>query len=369
MQKNKKALFLTLKIFSATGGIEKVCRIVSKALNESGFNLKVFSMYDTVIPNEKYFPSHIFTGFSNNKISFILKSFKEGIQNKIVILSHINLLSVGYFIKLFSPKTQIVLFAHGVEVWQPLSAIKKKMLKKCDKILSVSNHTKRKIVEFNDVDTLKCEVLNNCLDPFLENEENLNEYNTLLNKYKFSKGDFILLTVTRIAEDEQYKGHDKVIEALGKIINEFPNVRYLIAGKYDPSEKKRLDDLIKKNNVHHAVIFTGYIPDEELPGYYNMADVFIMPSKGEGFGIVFIEAMYYGLPIIAGNKDGSADALLNGRLGLLVDPDNEDEIVSAIKKVIKNPTNQIPDNNLLLDNFGFDKYKKHLALLISYNAL
>lgn len=364
MQKNKKILFLTLKVFSTTGGIEKVCRIAGKALYESDFSVKIFSMYDAIMPNEKYFPLQIFTGFCNNKISFILKSFREGIRNKIVILSHINLLSIGYFIKLFSPKTQLVLFAHGIEVWQPLSVIKKKMLKKCDKILAVSNYTKNKLTEVNDVNAAKCDVLNNCLDPFFAEEENVDGYNTLYDKYKLSKDNFILLTVTRIAADEQYKGYDKVIDAMSKIIKDFPNVRYIIAGKYDLSEKNRLDSLVEKNNLSHAIIFTGFISDKQLSAYYRMADVFIMPSVGEGFGIVFIEAMYYGLPVIAGNKDGSVDALLNGRLGLMVDPDKEEEIILAVKKIINDRTDFIPDNNMLMEKFGYSIYKENVKEIL-----
>jgi phosphatidyl-myo-inositol dimannoside synthase len=85
-----------------------------------------------------------------------------------------------------------------------------------------------------------------------------------------------------------------------------------------------------------------------------------MPSKKEGFGIVFIEAMYYNLPVIAGNKDGSVDALLNGKLGLLVDPDSQEEINNAIKKIINHEESFLPDHNLLMQNFSFGSYKNNL---------
>ena len=85
-----------------------------------------------------------------------------------------------------------------------------------------------------------------------------------------------------------------------------------------------------------------------------------MPSYGEGFGIVFIEAMYYGLPVIAGNKDGSVDALLNGKLGLLVNPDKPEEITLAIKKVIDNKSAFKPDYNLLMQNFSYKVYKEKI---------
>ncbi|MBA7664368.1 GDP-mannose-dependent alpha-(1-6)-phosphatidylinositol monomannoside mannosyltransferase [subsurface metagenome] len=78
------------------------------------------------------------------------------------------------------------------------------------------------------------------------------------------------------------------------------------------------------------VILTGYVPDNKLVDYYNLCDVFVMPSKKEGFGIVFLEALACGKPVIAGNKDGSVDAILNGNLGALVDPDNLEQITESI---------------------------------------
>lgn len=81
-------------------------------------------------------------------------------------------------------------------------------------------------------------------------------------------------------------------------------------------------------------MLTGFIPDHELEDHYNLCDVFAMPSKGEGFGIVFLEAMACGKPVLAGNKDGSVDAVLNGELGVLVDPDDVAQITEALRLVL-----------------------------------
>jgi phosphatidylinositol alpha-1,6-mannosyltransferase len=113
-------------------------------------------------------------------------------------------------------------------------------------------------------------------------------------------------------------------------------------------------------NLNNAVALAGYIPEEELSAHYNLADLYIMPSLGEGFGIVFIEAMFNELPVIGGNKDGSVDALLNGKLGLLVDPDNPGEITLAIKKVINNISEYKPDQTLLMQNFSYEVYKEKI---------
>jgi glycosyltransferase involved in cell wall biosynthesis len=83
-----------------------------------------------------------------------------------------------------------------------------------------------------------------------------------------------------------------------------------------------------------------------------------MPSEKEGFGIVFIEAMYYNKPVIAGNKDGSTDALLDGKLGLLVNPESLEEVTCAITRMIDHKEQYLPDRELLMENFSFPVYKE-----------
>jgi glycosyltransferase involved in cell wall biosynthesis len=122
------------------------------------------------------------------------------------------------------------------------------------------------------------------------------------------------------------------------------------------------------------VILTGFIPDDELVFYYNLCDCFVMPSKCEGFGMVFLEALACGKPVIAGNKDGSVDAVLDGELGVLVDPDNKDQIKDAIVDILKR---EVPEN--LLDGeylrkrvtqaYGFDKFKERLKGIIESTPL
>jgi glycosyltransferase involved in cell wall biosynthesis len=364
-------LFLTLKIFSATGGIEKVNRIAGKALYEineaSGKkDFKLYSMYDSNEDNvaNKYFNNSAFEGFNENTARFIYKSVRTGIKADVVVLSHINLLIVGFCIKIFSPKTKLILIAHGIEVWKSFPTWKKFMLKKCDLILPVSKFTKDTMTTLNTFPENQFKVLNNCLDPFLSAPLTADKDERLLSKYELTKDNIILMTLTRLSANEKYKGHDNVLHALKKMIVTDPSIRYLLVGKYDASEKKRLDKLITDLDLNKYVVFAGFVLDEEIAAHYNLADIYIMPSKKEGFGIVFIEALYYGKPVIAGNKDGSVDALCNGQLGLLIDPDNEADIINAVDKVIKNKAAYIPDQNLLMKKFSYESYKNNLKEIL-----
>ncbi len=367
----KSVLFLTLRVFSATGGIEKVCRVAGKALNEitesedSDFHL--FSMYDQ--SEEilgKYIPAKKFSGFANNKIKFTISSYLKGMGTDTVILSHINLLSIGFLIKLFSPKTRLILIAHGIEVWKPFSGIRKIMLSRCDLILPVSDFTKEKMKQLGGFAESKFIVHNNCLDPFLPEPSKHHKDVNLQKRYGFTNDHTILLTLTRISDKEQYKGYDHVLNSMKELLGIFPQLRYLIVGKYDAIEKKRMDRIIAELGIGEQVVFAGFIPDEALAAHFHLSDIYVMPSKKEGFGIVFIEAMHYGLPVIAGNKDGSVDALGKGSLGVLVNPDSQLEITDAIKKVMEEKMKYIPDHVLLMEKFSYAVYKSNLEKILNF---
>ncbi|MEO6329516.1 MAG: glycosyltransferase family 4 protein, partial [Ginsengibacter sp.] len=198
---HKRVLFLTLKVFSATGGIERVCCMAAKAMYEMTFeqpvSLKVFSMYDKSpdADDNKYFPSEMFRGFGVNKIKFIRASVFAGSKSDIVILSHINLLLAGWLIKKVSPGVRLILFAHGIEVWKPLKKYIRVMLNSCDTIISVSNYTRAKIKEVHQYPSEKCMVLNNCIDPFLPLPSQGSGQDSLLKKYSLNKTDKILFTL------------------------------------------------------------------------------------------------------------------------------------------------------------------------------
>lgn len=369
--KHKRILFLTLRIFSATGGIEKVCRILGKALFENTFcgncSLEIYSSHDSSnqAKNNRYFPSDIFSGFENKRLEFLNDSFYRGLKSDVVILSHINLLPIGWLIKLFSPNTKLLMLAHGIEVWSLPLGLKKKMLGSCDEILCVSQFTKDEMIKLHGGDAKKYTVLNNCLDPFLPTLNKQIDKAALRSKYGFKPFDKILFTLTRMDATERYKGYDRVLQAMSLLIKEMPDLKYIIGGSYDEIEKKKIDALISELGLKDNVMIAGFIPDSDLKDYFLMSDLYVMPSYNEGFGIVFIEAMYHGLPVIAGNKDGSVDALLDGKLGTLIDPMDIESLKNAMKDNFENSKNKKVDNEVLMAHFGYDVYKEKLSVILN----
>lgn len=351
-------LFLTLKTFSDAGGIEKVCRIASKVFydlsRDKAVDFNLYSLHDKdTASTEPYLPKKNFLSFGGNKYSFVRKSVLKGISSKTVIISHINLALPAYLIKILSPKTRVIVLAHGIEVWNKLSGIKKKLITKADLVIAVSNFTRNKIDGENLINRIT--IINNCIDPFLRQPSI--DRKIIRSRLGLNENDLVLLTVSRISSKEQNKNYDKVLVAMQKIKPQLPNLNYVFIGKYEKTEKERLEKLVADLGLTNKVHFTGYITDADLPSYYNAADLYVMPSKKEGFGITFIEAMYYGLPVLGGKSDGSVDALMNGKLGTLVDPERQDEITMGIARILSNLESFRPDHQLLLEHFGYDTYK------------
>ena len=331
MSQPKKVILFTLQTFSTTGGIQKMTRILSYSLNRlalrNNWDFKLWSVYDApedLMP--QYLSPENFRGFKVDRKKFLLEAiFKRG-KTDLIILTHINLAVIGLLIKLINPKTKVWLIAHGIEVWRPLSLIQKSFLKRCDKVICVSKFTRQQMISKQLTDADKYVVLNNVVDPFMKLPVKFLKPAHLLKRYDISINAPVIFTLTRLASSEQYKGHDQVIRAVSHLKIKFPDIKYILAGQYDLKEKLRIEQLVSEFKVQDHVIITGFIAEHELADHFLIAELFVLPSKKEGFGTVFIEALACGLPVICGNVDGSIDAICNGELGKAINPDNLSEL-------------------------------------------
>ncbi len=329
-----RVLFLGLKIFS-TGGIEQVCKNWLFALTSLHQNKRIkfstISMYDSVI-DERYVNKNIITLCEGNKWMFGLNAIWSSIRSDMVIIPHLNLSLFVLIAKLVNPKLKVVVQLHGIEAWANLSGVQERLLLQADKVLAVSNFTLNNIVERYPQLKSKAIVLSNSLDPFqsfvIDEKIKIN----FRKKIGIAENEKLVITVGRLSHEEGYKGYDKTLEALYKLKDN--SVVYHIIGKYDEIEKQRIFDLLIKFDLIDNVKLVGYISDEELNMYYQASDLFVMPSKGEGFGLVFIDAMANGLRVIGGNVDGSVDAISQLSESSLVNPDDIDELSETIKMML-----------------------------------
>ncbi|WP_428328429.1 glycosyltransferase family 4 protein [Mucilaginibacter sp.] len=370
---SKKVILYTLQTFSTTGGIQKMTRTLAHSLNilaqRNNWDFKLWSAYDKkndLMP--QYLPAENFRGFGINRIGFVLKTMVAAQKPDIIILSHINLAIIGLLIKTINPKCKIWLIAHGIEVWRPLSIFKNMFLKRCDKIICVSNFTRQQMISRHNTVPENCIVLNNAVDPFMKLPETFTKPAHLLSRYWLNDKTPVIFTLTRLASTEQYKGHDQVIKVISKLKSQFPDIRYILAGQYDHDEEIRIQKLISAYKVDEQVILTGFIEEHELVDHFLLADMFVLPSKKEGFGIVFIEALACGLPVICGNADGSVDAICNGELGKAINVDDINELETALTDHLTKPLTEIKRQELqrkCLMHFNENDYMDKLEKILT----
>jgi phosphatidylinositol alpha-1,6-mannosyltransferase len=215
-----------------------------------------------------------------------------------------------------------VVFAHGIDIWTPLGRPARWAIRRADLIICVSRFTADRAVRANGISPRKVRVLPNCLDPAL----------ALGATTERQESGPSLLTVGRLDLAEQYKGHDYVIRALPALLARFPGLTYDIVG--DGDWRPVLQELAQQEGVAAAVRFHGRVLEAELGAHYARSTIFVMPSRGEGFGIVYLEAMSHAKPVIAGNQDASMEVVRDGETGLVVDPTNVSDLVRGIEQLL-----------------------------------
>jgi glycosyltransferase involved in cell wall biosynthesis len=207
--------------------------------------------------------------------------------------------------------------------WLNDATVGKQVLKSADKIITVSNATKRYVLSLG-ANPQKTSVLHNGVDidrfkPNLENRA------TIRRKLNISDDATVILTVRRLV----YKnGIDTLLESAQIAAKQNPKLVFLAVGKGPDLEP--VQTRIRQFEITNNFKLAGFVPDAELPAFYNAADLFILPSKsGEGLPLVALEAMSSGLPVIATNVGGIKEVMLKDN-GNLVPPDNPEKMAKAV---------------------------------------
>ncbi|MBD2335786.1 glycosyltransferase family 4 protein [Calothrix sp. FACHB-156] len=360
------------EIFQFKGGIQVYSAFLLEALQQiyPKQDYYIFLKQDTHCSPNYSFKAHTQLHFAG-VWSLTLRTFVFAAQilgygiwqhPSLIITSHLNFSFPAYLLKwLLGIPYGVV--AHGIEVWNLQNSTRKLALKHADIILAVSHYTRDRLLQEQDLDPQKVVVLPNTFDA--ENFQIAPKPDYLLKRYGLNPQQPIILTVARLSQSEQYKGYDKILAALPQICQAIPHVHYVLVGKGD--DEPRIKQLISQYQLQDRVTLTGFVPDEELSSHYHMCDIFAMPSKGEGFGIVYLEALACGKPTLAGNQDGAQDALCQGELGVLVDPDDIEAIAQALIQILQGTHS----NSLLyqpevlrekvIEKFGFESFKQTLG--------
>lgn len=267
-----------------------------------------------------------------------------------VICGHINLLPVAALLKTLTGAS-LILEAYGIDAWQRPRGVRSWGIQKIDLVIAISRFTREKFISWSGLEAHRVKVVPNAVH--LERYRQTGKPAYLVGRYRL-EGKRVLLTVGRLPGNERYKGQDRIIKLLPALADKFPNLVYVIAG--DGSDRARLEALVDKMALRARVVFTGKISEQEKTDHYNLADAFAMPSLSEGFGFVFLEAAACGVPVLGGSRDGSRDALVDGRLGVMVDPENSDELFKGLEEILRQDK-RIPE---ALAQFDFPRFKKQI---------
>ncbi len=357
-------------IFAFKGGIQVYSGFLLKALQNSHPHIQyeVFLKHDTYASanfiNSTQFHCAGTFPLAVRTLVFAAQILGHGLwqRPRLVIATHLNFTPAAYCLKrMIGVPYWIVV--HGVESWNIQRPALKRALYHADRILAVSHYTRDRLLNEQHLDPTKISVLPNTFDATRFHIAPKPQY--LLKRYNLTEQQPIILTVARLESSEQYKGYDHILQALPEIRRQIPQVHYILVGK--GSDRARIEQLITKLNLQDCVTLTGLVPDEEMCDHYNLCDVFAMPSKGEGFGIVYLEALACGKPTLGGNQDGAIDALCQGKLGALVDPDDVDAIAKMLIQILQaNHSNSLlyqPEilRQNIIDTFGVERFKQTLT--------
>jgi len=202
-----------------------------------------------------------------------------------------------------------VVMTHGKEVWEPLPLLSRIALQQAQQIWTVSRYSRDRAAASNQLERAKIQLLPCPVDGdrFTPGSKSPD----LMEKYQLVDSQ-VILTVARLWSGDIYKGVDVTIRALPAIAQAVPHVKYLVIGRGD--DQPRLAKLAADLGMGDRVVFAGFVSTADLPDHYRLADAYVMPSQ-EGFGIVYLEAMACGIPVLSGDADGSADPLQDGLLG------------------------------------------------------
>jgi phosphatidylinositol alpha-1,6-mannosyltransferase len=325
----------------SAGGVQRAGRHVAavawKFAAERGFACSFLSLNDPLGLHTVRVGPHEFlvSGYARNKLQFVFAALRAaGRQPLLVIALHPHLAPVVAAMRLRSRNFRSIVFAHGLEVWQPLGWPRGPALRSADLVIAPSSNTAQHLIFEQQIPTDRIHRLAWGLDP--EFEARLGTPDPPSRPADFPERSRIILTVGRWDPTERYKGADTLISAMPHLLRTVPDAVLVLAGEGE--DRPRLEQLARDSGVADHIHFLFGLKQEELFACYAHCDVFALPSRGEGFGLVFLEAMACAKPVIGGAHGGTPDVVEDGVTGLLVPHGDAAPLSDALESLLADPS-------------------------------
>jgi phosphatidylinositol alpha-1,6-mannosyltransferase len=248
----------------------------------------------------------------------------------------------------------------GIEAWDPeLSANRRKALRNASARIAISRYTADRVSTAHpDIGPILV-----CPLALLSKESTNGDVDrTLLESIRKPS----VLIVGRMSRSERYKGHDELLECWSEVLRRVPTAQLVIVGTGDDAHRLRAK--AKALGVSENVLFTGFVSDGTLVALRQLVAAFALPSRGEGFGLVYLEAMRAGLPCLGGTEDAARDVIVDGETGILVKPSSRGALSDALVRLLTDPEMRsafgIAGRKRFEQEFTFEHYCARLRVLL-----
>lgn len=302
------------------------------------------------------------------KISFVFRVLEAYVLQRpdIVSCGHLNFSPLCLVFK-YLFKTRYTLTLYGIEIPAIRGWVRKKAATGAVFLITISDYAQSLILRQLPDAKDRIFMLPSAVDGDVFR---IKSKNRQLQALHGLVGRPVILSLARLSTPEQ-KGQDRVLMSMPLVLKHVPNAVYLVVGG---GTDERVDAVIRNHpELRPSVVFTGAVANDQRVDYYNLADVYVLPSKFEGFGIVFIESLACGVTVVASDGYGCRAGLLDGELGLLVPPDDLPAIAQAIVAILnKTAPPQLFDRESLrrktLAVYGMEKWSERVGILVKLLA-
>jgi phosphatidyl-myo-inositol dimannoside synthase len=362
--KGKRRVLVLAPSLKAIGGVQNYTRTLVDALNAvlGSDRVRLVSVGgDPEVRGEGNLALS-----SSVKLRFLASAVTTAVawSPDLILCAHVGLAPAARVIQRLT-RTPYWLVLYGIEVWGELPSTKVKALRGAERYLTITRFTLDAMIARHNLKEPRASILPPTL---LKSQSQTSDLDDVASKESRRP---TVLTVGRIAASERYKGHDAILDAWPDVLRRVPDAVYLIVG--DGDDRHRLELRAREMGITNSVHFAGSVSPEELDVCYDRCSVFAMPARteldvraprGEGFGIVFLEAMAHGKPVVGPRVGAPAEFIRSGEHGLLVDPANSAEIAGALIELLEDPGRARrmgeTGKNWVASEFTFDRFCERL---------
>lgn len=314
-----RVLILTTEL-GGVGGVQAVSRDVVRTLSASGPRVEVWSLLDDSQTIEGAAPGTTARGAAGSRLRLTGWALREALgpsRSLLVMVLHAHLAPLAVPVMLRGARAVILL--HGTEVWRRLTPFERTAFERADLLIATSRFSLSRFRSFNPAITTRCEICPLSIPDVPDGPA------------PDAVTPRSALIVGRMAAEERYKGHDALLDVWPRVMARVPGATLTIAG--DGDDRARLVQRMRDGGLDGHVTFTGRVSDAALRRLYQTCQVFVLPSRNEGFGIAFLEAMRAGRPCI-GAAGAASEVIDDGTTGCIVDPDRPDQLEDALVRLL-----------------------------------